>query len=358
VLDTADDFTVNPYDPPFWFENDIDGTFSTLGTGDTSIPVHKGTGAADGKLLVLQHANGDPVSRAQVVDVTVPVATPTTTTLAVTGTRTAGKPLWLSATVSPAAATGSVAFLDGTTTVATVAVDHGKAVAKIKATGGTHTYTAVFTPDTPWYLGSTSAPVTINVAKSASTTKLALSKTSVPYGTQVTATVTVTGASAAPSGPVEIRQGSTVVATGTLTVSGLVGKAVVKLPRTLDAGSHKLTAVFPGTTDVATSTSASVTLKVAKVSSHVTLSASSWTVSPGSKPVVTVKVRGDVAGAPAPTGSVTVLVGIRTVGTVPLTNGVATLTLPAVQSTTIVTAVYPGDKNHFLGAMGRTLIVQ
>jgi len=357
VLDTADDFTVNPYDPPFWFENDIDGTFSTLGTGDTSIPVHKGTGAADSQLLVLQHANGDPVSRAQVVDVTVPVATPTTTTLAVTGTPTAGKTLTLTATVSPAEATGSVAFLDGTTTVATAAVDHGTAVGKVKATGGSHTFTAVFTPDTPWYLGSTSAPVTVDVAKSTSTTKLALSKTSVPYGTAVKATVTVTGKSAAPSGPVEIREGSTVVATGTLTVSGLVGTAVVNLPRNLGTGSHTLTAVFPGTTDVATS-KGSATLKVTKVSSHVVLSTPSWTVSPGSKPVVTVKVTGDVAGAPAPTGSVTVLLGLRVVGTVPLTNGVATLTLPAVRSTTIVTAVYPGDQNHFLGAMGRTLKVQ
>lgn len=358
VLDQADDFTVNPYDPPFWFENDIVGTFSSLGAGDTSIPVHKGTGAADGKLLVFQHANSAPVNRAQVVDVTVPVATATTTTLAVTGTPTAGKTLTLTATVAPAAATGTVSFRDGTTEVATAPVANGKAVGKITAHAGSHTFTAVFTPDTPWYLGSTSNAVTIDVAQSTSTTTLSLSKTNVPYGTAVKATVTVTGKSAAPTGPVEIREGSKVVATGTLTVSGLVGKAVVDLPRNLKTGQHKLVAVFPGTADVSTSKSGVVTLTVTKVSSHVVISTPSWTVPAGSKPVVTVKVTGDVAGAPAPTGSVTVLLGLRAVGTVPLTNGVATLTLPAVQSSTIVTAIYPGDQNHFFGAMGRTLIVQ
>ncbi|MGY4643948.1 S8 family serine peptidase [Cellulomonas sp. URHB0016] len=357
VLDQADDFTVDPYAPPFWFENDIQGTFSTLGSGDTAIPVHKGAGAADGKLLVFQHANADPGTRAQVVDVTVPVATETSTMLDVSGTPAVGKKLTLTATVTPSEATGSVTFLDGTTELATVPVKKGQATTKVELGGGSHTLSAVFTPDSPWYLGSTSNVVTIDVAKSTSTTKLRLSRTSVTYGTAVSATVTVKGATAAPAGAVEIREGSTVVATGTLTVTGLSGTAVVALPRTLATGTHHLTAVFPGTADVAGS-QGTASLRISKATSHVVLSTPSWTVAAGSRPVVTVKVTGDSTGAPAPTGSVRVLLGIRVVGTVPLHDGVATLTLPAVHSTTVLTAIYSGDPNHYPGAMGRTLKVQ
>ena len=135
VLDTAESFTVNPYDPPFWFDNDIAGSFSSLGDDGAIIPVHKGTGAADGQLLVFQHQNADPASRVQLVDVTVPAATPTTTTLAVTGGKKAGQELTLTATVAPAEATGTVTFLDGQTEIGSSAVTAGKATAKVEARG-------------------------------------------------------------------------------------------------------------------------------------------------------------------------------------------------------------------------------
>ena len=213
-MDTAESFTVNPYDPPFWFDNDIEGSFSTLGDDGVTIPVHKGTGAADGKLLVFQHQNADPVSRVQVVDVTVPAATPTTTTLAVTGGKKAGQELTLTATVAPAEATGTVKFLDGQTEVGSSAVTAGKASAKVKLGAGSHPLSATFTPDSGLYAPSTSAVVTVDVKKSGSTTAFTLSKNSAPYGTVTTATVVVTGSSAAPTGTVEIKEKGKVLGTG------------------------------------------------------------------------------------------------------------------------------------------------
>lgn len=265
VLDAAPEFTVNPYSPPFWFDNDIDGTFSSLGDGGASITVHRGTGATSGKLLVLQHANPDPRSRAQVVQVTVPAAKKTTTSLAVSGGGTAGSKVRLQATVSPSAAAGTVAFKDGATQVATAPVTHGKATANVTLGAGKHALSAVFTPSDPTYAGSTSKTVTVKVAKSASATTLHLSRTTAPVGAKVSAVVTVRGWTVAPSGTVEVREGTVVLGTGTLTVSKLTGTATIALPTTLKPGTHRLTAVYGGSADLKGS-KATATLSVHQAS--------------------------------------------------------------------------------------------
>src|SRR5690625_4313246 len=58
---------------------------------------------------------------------------------------------------------------------------------------------------------------------SPSSTSLRLSRSLATYGQPTTATVTVTGDAAAPSGPVEIRSGGELIATGELVVDGLRG---------------------------------------------------------------------------------------------------------------------------------------
>lgn len=355
VADEADPFTIDPFAPPFWFENDIAGSFSTLGTGDTAIPVHRSAGATSGKLLVLQHLNADAASRAQVVDVTVPEPTATTTTLKASGASKAGQELTLTATTTPAEATGTVRFLDGETEVATGAVTGGKATAKVRLGAGSHALTAVFTPDSALFAASTSPVVTVDLKKSGSSTAITLSRNSGPFGTAVTATVTVTGSTAAPAGTVEVREGSKVLGTGTLAVTGLVGTATVALPQDLAVGSHQLTAVYTGSADVDTSKSQRsyrVTPAVAKAA----LSTESWTVVKGSTPTVTVTVSG-AAGAPAPTGKVTVLLNLTTVKTVALVDGSATVTLPAVKAGGYVTALYGGDKGYLPTATAHSLTV-
>lgn len=344
AIDEADPFTIDPFDPPFWFEPDIAGSFSSLGADGTEIPVHRSADAGSGTLLVLHHLNADPAARAQLVDVTVPEPTATTTTLTASGASKAGQELTLTATVTPAEATGTVRFLDGDTEIASAAGSGGTATAKVRLGAGKHALTAVFTPDSALFASSTSAVVTVDLKKSGSSTALTLSRNSGPYGAAVAATVTVTGQTAAPAGTVEIREGSKVLGTGTLAVTGLVGTATIALPQDLTVGTHQLTAVYTGSADVSTSKSQRsyrVTPAVAKA----TLSTESWTVPAGAKPSVTVTVSG-AAGAPAPTGKVTVLHNLRTVATVQLKDGAATVTLPAVKVGGYVTALYAGDKGY------------
>lgn len=266
TLDSVEPFTVDPYDPSLWFETDIAGSFSALGADGASIGVHRSAATTSGQVLVLQHQNAATTSRAQVVDVTVPAATATTTTLKVSGGGKAGQEVTLSAKVSPKDAPGTVRFLDGTTEIASAAVGNGKATAKAALGAGTHSLTAVYVPESGAWAGSTSKPVTVKVAKSGSSTKLVLSPKQVKVGTAATATVTVTAQTTAPAGTVEIREGRTVLATAELTVDGRTGKATITLPTDLKAGTHQLTAVYTGSADVSSShTSAS--LQVVKATS-------------------------------------------------------------------------------------------
>ena len=264
VVDEAEAFTVDPYSPPFWFENDRSSLVSTNGAGGVSIPVHRSADATSGELLVLQHHNRDG-KRAQVVDVTVP--TSTTTTLAVSGGTSYGSTATLTARVAPSAATGSVAFRDGTRLLAVERVRHGTATARVRLGLGPHSLTASFVPDrgTP-YLASTSAPAALTVGRSATTTSVKVlgaggssRSSALPAGGRggshgpVTAVVTVVGTTAAPSGTVTLSEGGATLGTAKLSVRRLTGTATVTL-RDLAPGSHTLTATYPGTATTAPST--------------------------------------------------------------------------------------------------------
>ncbi|WP_454049697.1 S8 family serine peptidase [Cellulomonas sp. Marseille-Q8402] len=347
-VDAVDAFTVDPFDPPYWFDAGVTDALWFVGSDDTELTTHRSTtsAATAAQLLVLHSHNADPTTRAQVLDVAVPAAAETTTTLKVTGSAKVGKDLTLTATVAPAEATGTVSFRDGETEIATAPVAGGTATATARLGGGAHSLTAVFTPDSAAWAGSTSAPVAVDVKKAGSTTKVTLSQNSGRYGSEVSATVTVTGQGAVPAGTVEIRERDTVLATGELVAAtGDSATATIALPRDLKAGSHTLTAVYTGNADVDTSTTQRAYRVLATVPS-IAIDTASWTVSRGATPEVTVTVSGSGAGAPVAGGKVTVLAGVRPVATVPLNDGSATVTLPALSRTTTVTALYTGDGGY------------
>jgi hypothetical protein len=97
----------------------------------------------------------------------IPVATPTSTTLAVSPASpvTAGTEVTLTATVAPTAAAGTVEFRRGSTPIGSSPVAGGAATLATTALPvGTHALTAVFTPtDSTSYTGSTSAAVSYTV---------------------------------------------------------------------------------------------------------------------------------------------------------------------------------------------------
>ncbi|WP_163275889.1 S8 family serine peptidase [Cellulomonas iranensis] len=344
IVDEVGPFTVDPYDPPLWFGSNIGADFVSQTFDGATVEVHGGPGAGDQKVLVLHHSNGTG-DRAQVVDVTVPEAVATTTTLDVESSGTAGGETVLRAAVTPSEATGTFTFYDGEVELGTAAVTDGAGeLTTSTLNAGAHALKVRYTPDSPLWTASESAVTEVDLAPSASTTALRVDPTLARYGKPVTATVTVTGASWAPSGTVTVRERGKVLASGELTVDGLTGTATIELPRDLATGTHRLTAVFDGTADVARSEGQSQ-VRVVPGTSTATLETASWTVPRGSTPTVTVRVGGG-DGAPAAAGRVTVLLGLRPVGTYTLTDGAATVTLPPLRSTSVVTALYLGDGNY------------
>ncbi|MGI8667278.1 MAG: Ig-like domain repeat protein, partial [Jatrophihabitans sp.] len=100
------------------------------------------------------------------------VVTPTTTALAVnSGTGVAFSPVQLTATVSPAAAPGTVTFSDGSTVLGTTAAGSGTFTFTTSALGtGSHTLTATFNPTDPSAFGgstNSAAPITLTAPSSA-----------------------------------------------------------------------------------------------------------------------------------------------------------------------------------------------
>lgn len=345
-VDAAEPFTVDPFDPPFWFDAGVTDALWYVGADQTSVTAHRSAAATGGQLLVLHSHNADPASRAQVVDVTVPAPVATTTTLTASAKPKVGEDVRLTATVAPAEATGTVRFLEGETELATAPVTGGVAEVAVRLGGGAHSLVAEFVPEGSGYAGSTSAAVTVTVAQSGSSTSLTLSKKSGRYGDEVAATVTVTGRTAAPGGTVELREGRTVIGTGELVAGeGNTATVTIPLPRDIKAGSHRITAAYTGNADVAGSESSRVTYTVRAVVPQISLDAESWTVTKGSTPTITVTVSGP-DGAPAAGGKVTVLVGLRALPAVALTDGTAQITLPKVNHSTTVTAIYTGDGGY------------
>ncbi|MFE6171966.1 Ig-like domain-containing protein [Streptomyces sp. NPDC056464] len=184
------------------------------------------------------------------------VKTDTTTSLAVSPASpvTAGTPVTLTATVAPAGAAGEVQFRDnGSPLGAPVAVTGGQAQLTTSSLGaGNHALTAVFTPSSAAYNGSTSGAVAYSVEAAPATpttTALAVS----PAGTAdkfspVSMTASVSPASAAGSVKFQDTVGGTTTTLGTVQVAG--GQAAFSTS-SLAEGDHSFTAVFvpadPGT---------------------------------------------------------------------------------------------------------------
>ncbi|WP_182112989.1 MULTISPECIES: S8 family serine peptidase [unclassified Actinotalea] len=251
--DVVEPFSADPYAPPFWFEGTTpDSLWFEAGDGAT-VTVHRAATSGDAQLLVLHNANPDG-RRAQVVDVTAPLSTPTTTTLAVAGTRTEGSPLTLTATVAPPEATGTVTFLDGTTEVASAGVSGGVATATATLAAGSHALQAVYAPDSARWLGSSSEVVTVQVAARAASHLLVGAPSQVRQGQLALVTGLVITGGPRPTGTLEVREGSRVLASGPVVTLGRTGVALVRLPSNLSVGTHHLTVAYSGNAQVAPAT--------------------------------------------------------------------------------------------------------
>ena len=201
--------------------------------------------------MLIHHLNTDG-ARAQVVPVRAPSSTKLTSSS--TAYTYGGKPVF-TATVTPAYATGTVSFKDGTKVVATVPVSAGKAVWTASGqTRGVHSMTATYNGDNS-HSASTSAAVKVTVNGLASKTTLSANDRDYPYGYRPTLTAAVTPSAA--TGTVTFRDGSRVL--GTVTVSR--ARAALRAP-VLARGTHRLTATYNGSGIYNPSASAIVTVVV------------------------------------------------------------------------------------------------
>jgi polyisoprenoid-binding protein YceI len=253
--------------------------------------------------------------------------------------------------------TGTVSLTSGSYSSGATALANGSATITIPAntlTAGTAALTASYTPDTNSSFtynsatGTASVKVTTLITPTVSVTP-ALSSITVAQSLSVTVSVSSSAAN-----PVAIT-GSVTLSSGTFTSAAATlssGSTTITIPAsTLAAGTATLTATYsPDTNSSSTYSSATGTASV-KVTA---LTLPTVTVTPGSSSVtttqplsVTVSVAGG-SGNPTPTGSVTLVSGSYNSSAITLTNGSASINIPAntlAAGTAMLTATYTPDMN-------------
>jgi hypothetical protein len=266
---------------------------------------------------------------------------------------TQGNALTLTATVTPSAATGTVTFYDGSTSLGTAALSSGSAVFNISTLDlGTHTLKATYGGATSYKTSSSSTvSVTVTSPLTTTTTTLSASASSVTEGSDVTLTAVVSPSAA--TGTVIFYDGSASIGSGTLSS----GVASFKT-NSLNVRTHTILARYGGAGSYATSTSNSVTITVTPSSGKeqattTTLIVSSSTIVTGSSVNLLALV------SPMTTsGNVTFYDGGSSVGTVTFSSGIASLTLATLDSGTHALSASFGGSSSYLSSTSAAVTLQ
>jgi hypothetical protein len=256
----------------------------------------------------------------------------TTTTLTSSANPSSyGQSVTLTVTLSPASATGSITFQDGTTALGSSNLGNGTATfTTASLASGPHSLTAVYSGDTNDAI-STSTPLNQIVRPAATMTSLSVSPNPAPYGQTVTLTASISSG----SGSITFLDGAATL--GSATLNDSLATLIVS---TFSVGNHTLTAVFSGDTNNASSTSAAVTQTMTQASPAATLTSAPNPSTPGQPVILTATVSSG-------SGTVTFKDGAASSGSAQLVNGAAALTLTNLTvGTHALTAVYGGDANN------------
>ncbi|MGO9228193.1 MAG: Ig-like domain repeat protein [Bryobacteraceae bacterium] len=266
------------------------------------------------------------------------VTTTTTTVSSSANPSAAGQTVTFTASVTSSGGTptGTVTFLDGTTTLATVNLGSGVATYTTSALSvGNHSITASYS-GSGTYAASTSTILTQSVGVTATTTTLSSSANPSAIGQAVIFTAVVSGSGGTPTGTVTFLDGSTPLATVAL-FSGVA----TATSSSLALGGHAITARYSGSASFAASTSAILTQSVGQTATTTTLSSSANPSAAGQSVTFTASV---TSSSGTPSGAVTFSDGSTTLATVGLFYGVATYTTSALaQGSHSTTASYGGS---------------
>ena len=264
--------------------------------------------------------------------------TATTTTLATPPhTITTGTPLTLTATTSPAPASGSITFTDNTTTLGTALLVNGAATLQLPDLSvGNHTLRAAYAGNS-LLAASTSPASTITVATNTTFTTLTLAQPTITEGSPITFDVQVAAASAqsfgnVPTGTITIRSAGVAIATAVLTSGpGTTAYATLTADSTqLGPGTFTVAAFYSGDTTEASSDTAAQPTTFTIVRAATALS---FTLAASSLPVQTPATAAAKVTGPSPfqipTGTVTFLLNGSPIATAPVdTTGNASATIP------------------------------
>jgi hypothetical protein len=238
--------------------------------------------------------------------------------------------------------TGTVTLTDSGNLLGTATLAGGVAAFTTTTLAvGTHNVTALYNGDGNFNGGTVSAPVTVVIGASDSSTALTGTPNPQTVGGAVTLTATVsTTGTGTPTGNVSFLDGATSL--GTINLSG--GTATL-MTSALAPGSHTITASYSGDADFVPSTSAPVTEAILKAPSAVTVTSTPGTSTLGQSVRFDATVT-SVAGG-AVTGTVNFLDGGTLLGTAAVAGGVASFSTSALGvGPHTITAAYLGDASH------------
>ena len=198
-------------------------------------------------------------------------------------------------------------------------------------------YRAVFTNAS----GSvTSAAATLTVNAAAATTAVASSKNPTVFGQAVTFTATVSATAGTPTGTVTFLDGASTIGTATLDSTG----AGAFTTSALAVGNHAITASYSGDNNFNPSSSSPFTQIVNLDVPTVAINGSPNPSVFGQPVVATATVSATAPGSGTPTGTVTFLDGLTSLGTANLVNGQASFTISVLTSGLhSIMATYGGD---------------
>jgi YVTN family beta-propeller protein len=241
-----------------------------------------------------------------------------------------------SVSASSGTPTGSVTFMDGANTLATVTLSAQQASLNTSSLAqGSHAITAVYGGDAN-FAGSTSAVLT-QVVLAATTTSVVSGVNPSVLNQSVTFTATVSSGLGTPTGTVTFTDGANPLGTSTL-INGQANFSTAAL----SLGSHSIVAAYAGDSNFQPSRSGALTQVVLAGTS--TSLVSSVNPSDTSQPVTFSAMVSANSGTP--TGTVTFKDGSSTLGTGTLSGGQASFTTPPLSfGSHSVTAVYGGDAN-------------
>jgi trimeric autotransporter adhesin len=271
------------------------------------------------------------------------------------------------------AATGTITFKSGTTSIGTAALA-SDGIAELQTTtipAGNDNLTASFPGDAS-FNASTSAPVALNVQPLPTWVSLNSNASgNINAGTSVTLTAKVVSSTnftaldslgAAPGGTITLTDSTNNITLTTLPVVGTAGTpsayatgGVIYTTTSLAAGQHAISATYSGDANYAPSSQSAVTYV------FVNGLASTMTLNPAPSPVktnqalqVTVNVAPSGSGNPTPTGTVSLVAyensnQVFNLTAAALSNGSAVITVPANTfsiGTVAFYSYYTGDKTY------------